>query len=411
MYNNSYSRATLGLEAKQIHKAKGKSCGYYMRIVFFFSSLIQSLIIASLVLFLVYGQPEKTAEEKRVEELEVAFNKLSTDNNKLRKEKADLASALKMKTGEKDAADKEITKLKTDLNTTTIKNKQLLNSLTTSNSDLSKLRLSATRNTPIQCPPSNSQSSEVKSLQTLLEQQKALYGILQSNFSQTVQYLKADLDNTVKDKNDHHSMVIKLRKDNIDLKSQLDVYTKKCKEDFAQSLQGIQTVTNSFLSKIDNFFPHSTTFHLTCQKQHEQMERIRSNCSSLSRQVEDKFQSYLDKVGEKVSDIQRQSSQLEVKNGYLTSELDKCKTGRKEEAAESSKQLQDAQQKFDRQLEQLLRDQTRLREAKELLNTQLVLKDATIMSLQKDCVKQLKPAGLQAPGTAGLQPPAPARSH
>lgn len=38
-----------------------------MRIVFFFSSLIQSLIIVSLVLFLIYGQPEKSAEEKRVQ--------------------------------------------------------------------------------------------------------------------------------------------------------------------------------------------------------------------------------------------------------------------------------------------------------------------------------------------------------
>ncbi|XP_051967554.1 plasmalemma vesicle-associated protein-like [Xyrauchen texanus] len=410
MYN-SYSRATFGLKAKQIHKAKGKSCGYYMRIVFFFSSLIQSLIITSLVLFLVYGQPEKTAEEKRIEELEVAFNKLSTDNNKLRKEKADLGSALKAKTGEKDAADKEITKLKTELNTTTTKNKNLLISLTTSNSELNKLRLSAARNSPIQCPPSNSQSGEVKTLRTHLDQQKALYEILQKNFSQTVQYLKADMDNTVKDKNVHHSMVLKLRQDNIDLKSHLDGYTKKCKEDFAQSLQGIQTVTSAFLIKIENFFPHYATFHLTCQKQNDQMERIRSNCSSLSKEVEDKFQSYLDKVGEKVSSIQMESSRLEVQNVYLTSELDKCKTGRKEEAAESSKQLQDAKQMYDRQLEQLLMEQTRLREAKGLLDTQLAIKDITIISMQKNCVQQPKTAGLKPPGPVGLQPPAPARSR
>lgn len=132
MHNSSYSRATLGLETKKIHKAKkgkGKGCGYYMRIVFFFSSLIQSLIIASLVLFLVYGQPEKTAEEKRVEDLELAFNKLSTDNTQLRKDKADLTGALKAKTGEKDAADKEIAKLKNDLNLTTIKSSNLQKSL------------------------------------------------------------------------------------------------------------------------------------------------------------------------------------------------------------------------------------------------------------------------------------------
>lgn len=227
-------------------------------------------------------------------------------------------------------------------------------------------------------------------MQNLLDQQKALYIILQSNFSQTMQYLRAELDSAVRDKNDHHGTVIKLRQENIELKSQLDVYTKKCKEDFAESLQGIQTVTGAFLTKIDNFFPHSLTFHLTCQKQHEQIERIRSNCTSLSRQVEDKFQSYLDRVGEKVSAIQIQSSRMEVQNTRLNTDLRECTAGRKEDAAESSKRLQDAQQTYDKQLEQLLREQTRLRESKDLLDAQLTVKDATIITLQKGCVQQVK---------------------
>lgn len=67
MYSSSYSRTKFGHEAKEpLHRSSGKSCGYYMRIIFLFSSLIQSLIIVSLVLFLIYGQPEQSAEEKRV---------------------------------------------------------------------------------------------------------------------------------------------------------------------------------------------------------------------------------------------------------------------------------------------------------------------------------------------------------
>lgn len=75
---------------------------------------------------------------------------------------------------------------------------------------------------------------------------------------------------------------------------------RKCKEDFIQSLSGIQTVTTKFLNKIDNLFPHSLTFHLTCKSQKEQLETIKSNCTNLSRDVENKFQPYLDHVGEKV---------------------------------------------------------------------------------------------------------------
>lgn len=68
MYSSSYPRAKYSLESREpLHRSKGQSCSYYLKIIFFFSSLIQSLIIVSLVLFLIYGQPEKSAEERRVE--------------------------------------------------------------------------------------------------------------------------------------------------------------------------------------------------------------------------------------------------------------------------------------------------------------------------------------------------------
>lgn len=115
MYNNNYTRPKVALKAQDIRKSKGKSCGYYLRLIFFFSSLIQSLIIVSLVLFLVYGQPEKSTDEKRVEELEQSFNKFTTDNTNLKKENANLTALLKTKTTEKDAADKKVVKLTAEL--------------------------------------------------------------------------------------------------------------------------------------------------------------------------------------------------------------------------------------------------------------------------------------------------------
>lgn len=76
---------------------------------------------------------------------------------------------------------------------------------------------------------------------------------------------------------------------------------RKCKEDFAHSLDGIKTVTRDFLNRINNLFPHQLTFHLTCESQKDQMEKIRNSCTNLSRDVENKFQMYLDRVGDKVS--------------------------------------------------------------------------------------------------------------
>lgn len=65
-----------------------------MRIVFFFSSLIQSLIIVSLVLFLIYGNKQDSASLSRIQDLEESFSRLSIDNVLLRKQKKNLTNLL-----------------------------------------------------------------------------------------------------------------------------------------------------------------------------------------------------------------------------------------------------------------------------------------------------------------------------
>lgn len=126
MYNSGYSQANLGLAAKKMHKSKGKSCGYYMKIVFFFSSLIQSLIIASLVLFLVYGQPEHTVEEKRLQELDQSVSKLTMENFILRGKEKNLTKVLNVTLTAKLSNDKILSDLRKLANTSAaaIKNMQ-----------------------------------------------------------------------------------------------------------------------------------------------------------------------------------------------------------------------------------------------------------------------------------------------
>lgn len=407
MYSTSYSRAKFGLDAREpLHKPKGKSCGYYMRIVFFFSSLIQSLIIVSLVLFLIYGRPEKTAEEKRVKELELNFNKLSEHNIKLRKEKGELGAQLGARTGEKAALEKEIEKLKAEANATVT---QLQQKMMQCEADK---RLALTRSTPVvHCPTTPIQppvvvttGSEVKALQSLNAQQKAMINLIEANFTQTVQYLSQERDNALKNRDTHHQEAITLRRDTIILKEQLAAYTRKCKEDFARSLEGIQTVTSTFLTRISNLFPHQLTFQLTCEKQQEQMEKIRNSCTNLSRDVEDKFQKYLDNVGNKVAEIQAQSSRLEVQSSHLTSDLQHCRLNRSMTVAETSRQLQLIQQKHDNQMETLLMEQNRLREERKLQTDRLAVKESEIQTLkakiqtaQANCKPGVpKPGGLQA---------------
>ncbi|XP_034738237.1 plasmalemma vesicle associated protein b [Etheostoma cragini] len=336
MYSSSYSQAKFGLEAKEpMHKPKGKSCGYYMRLVFFFSSLIQSLIIVSLVLFLVYGQPEKSAEEKRVQELELNFNRVSENNIQLRKEKGVLGAQLGARTAENAALKTELAKLKTEAN----KTEHMLNSKLTICQNKMSMMTSRT-NPQIHSSLGAATTSEINNLKTLHARQKAMIVLIEANFTERVQNLSQEKDNALREKDTHLQDAITLRKENRELKEQLITYTRKCKQDFAHSLDGIKTVTNEFLNKINNLFPHQLTFHLTCQSQQVQMEKIRNSCTNLSRDVETKFQLYLDNVGNKVAEIQSKSSRLEVQNSQLTSDLQQCKNKQNETVAEAAKQLQ-----------------------------------------------------------------------
>ncbi|XP_033821624.1 plasmalemma vesicle associated protein b isoform X2 [Periophthalmus magnuspinnatus] len=370
MYSSSYSRAKLGLDARELHRPRGKSCGYYVKIVFFFSSLIQSLIIVSLVLFLVYGQPEKSAEEKRVKELEQNINHLGEINLQLRKDKVDLNAQITAKAAEKAAVEKELETVKAAANTTEYEFKKKV-------SDLEKqlaMARSMGRTTPIQPPiVFNPASSEVKTLQTLNAQQKAMIDLIQANFTQMVNYLSQERDTADKERNLHHQEAITQRKENAMLKEQLTVYSRKCKEDFAQSLDGIKIVTSEFLKKINTLFPHQMSFHLSCSSQAEQMEKIRNSCTNLSSDVEKKFQIYLDVMGDNVAEIQALSSRMEVVNTNLKSDLKVCETTRAENAAEAARQLELKQKNHDNQVERLLNEQNRLRNQKKLEEDRLAI--------------------------------------
>lgn len=357
MYSSSYSRAKLSPGVRHLNKSKAKSCGYYMRIVFLFSSLIQSLIIVSLVLFVIYGQPEKTAADKRVKELELGFNKLSDNNIELRKEKSKLEAQLKARAEERAALEKEMAKQQIDANKTE-------QDLKKKSEDCNRLLNLARRPLPPIQPhiTRSSTSSELSNLKRLYDQQEAKLDVVNSNFTQTVQNLRDELDTAVKDRTRLNDEVVELRRDNTFLREQHALYTSKCKEDFANSLEGITTVTREFLDRINKLFPHQLTFHLTCSSQREHMDKIKNSCTNLSRDVENKFQVYLDNVGKMVSEIQEKSSQLEVKNKHLISDFEECQRNHSEFVEKTSKQSQIAQKAHDDKVEKLLREKEELRQ-------------------------------------------------
>lgn len=115
MYSSKYSQVSKyspEAQKKMQYRSKGKSCGYYMRIVFFFSSLIQSLIIISLVLFLIYGKKQDSASTTRIHDLEESFSRLSIENVALRQQRKNLTTYLNATVTEKARNDWDLARLR-----------------------------------------------------------------------------------------------------------------------------------------------------------------------------------------------------------------------------------------------------------------------------------------------------------
>ncbi|NXH70024.1 PLVAP protein, partial [Hydrobates tethys] len=79
MEKSSYAMAKFGLEAKEVMPKR--DCGFYMKYIFLFTSLIQFLIILGLVLFMVYGNAQAgTDTHLRLleEQMQDRYNKIIT---------------------------------------------------------------------------------------------------------------------------------------------------------------------------------------------------------------------------------------------------------------------------------------------------------------------------------------------
>ncbi|XP_010731671.2 plasmalemma vesicle associated protein a isoform X2 [Larimichthys crocea] len=385
MYNSGYSQVSkysMQGGKKMPYRSKGKSCGYYMRIVFFFSSLIQSLIIVSLVLFLIYGKQQDSASTSRVHDLEESFSRLSLESVSLKLQRKNLTTLLNSTLIEKARNDWDLGRCRfmSNISIVIIQDLEKKNKLCDQELTTCKYSINPIGPCPRMPVPGNCGLS--------FEQMKARLELVESNFTQTVQKMRMDMDQIVKHRDNLHLEVIQLRRDKSTHDKTVEIFRHKCKDDFADSLSSISNVTKAFLYKIDTLFPSHIAFQLTCPKQREHLEQIRTNCTSLSREVEDKFQNYLNSVGEQVSIIQAENSHLKAENGRLSDDYRRCSQNRTDMQRQHKQIVDTNQRKHDEEKEKLLLDKLRLNGEIGVLNNKVnyKTKEAEHLSAQ---LKQL----------------------
>lgn len=210
-----------------------------------------------------------------------------------------------------------------------------------------------------------------------------LLKLVQANFTEKMMTARFNLESANRDKLQYQLDAIELRRSKVSLEERIEKYEKSCKEDFVKSLQGIPNVTREFLKKVDDLFKKHDSFQLTCDKQSTKLEDIRANCSSLSKEVENKLQLYLDKVGSQVSSILGSNAKYQTENKLLTEDAVWCKGNLSATVEENKKALKQARLNYDQETEKLLLRIRQLTENSNLQQKLLSVKEVDIKILNE----------------------------
>lgn len=222
-----------------------------------------------------------------------------------------------------------------------------------------------------------------------VEHLRAKLGLVEANFTQTYNRVSREKEEIAKERDHLNLQAIGLRREKFMYEKEVEFCKQSCRTDFASSLNGISNVTKAFLMKIDSLFPSHIAFQLTCPRQREHLEQIRSNCTSLSREVEDKFQRYLDSVGAQMSTIHSENSRLKAENLRLSEEYRWCTQNRTAMIVKNKQNLEDLQQKHDRRMERILLEKQNLNGELTVLNNSVNYKNKEVEHL-KEQLKQLE---------------------
>ncbi|XP_021177755.2 plasmalemma vesicle associated protein a [Fundulus heteroclitus] len=396
MYSSSYSKVTPAAQKKMQYRPKGKSCGYYMRIIFFFSSLIQSLIIVSLVLFLIYGKTQDSASS--AQDLEESHSRLSIENVALRAQRKNLTNLLNVTITEKAKNDWDLRKIRNIVNRSITMFQDMDKQLLDCNQGWSACKYTSFVNQGRSIspqPPGNCNCG------LLVQQMKAGLEMLESNLTQTKRIMAYEKELISKERDALILEAIRLRRDKSTVEKELELFKEQSKDNFAKLLGPVSTVSQALLGKIESLFPKHIAFQLTCPKQMEHLEQIQSNCTSLSREVENKLQRYLDIVGDQVSKLQFENNHLKAENWRFSEDYRWCSQNRTGMIEQHKRNREELQLNHDREKERLLMDKMRMAGEIEVLKTSVKYKDAEVDVL-KGQINQLNMSCMGRAGPGGF---------
>ncbi|XP_075063910.1 plasmalemma vesicle-associated protein [Mixophyes fleayi] len=289
--DTNYAMAKFRMESKDILRSKQKDCWYYLKYFFFFSSIIQFLIIIGLVLFMLYGNAHLGTElrlksvENRYHNLTVEFNGL---NNQL--------SYFKIKLAHEEKQRKNCTEL-LNFRTRQLTNRSIImskmppppDSCRTTKNSLDQFNLTCTH-------------ERLSALQYKILKEKE-FDNLKDNCTKTISLLTTQEHSASSEKEN-------IQKQKTDLESQLK-----------QLQNGCTSINEKFEIELEHM-RRNLDIALNNLNAHDPYQNVR--CKALSDTIKNSIDQAIYRLRQDVNNVMLENSQVKVNNVRIKEDLKQC---------------------------------------------------------------------------------------
>ncbi|TFK06500.1 zinc finger protein 84-like [Platysternon megacephalum] len=388
MDKNAYAMAKFGLESRDNLIPK-RDCGFYMKYIFLFTSVIQFLIILGLVLFMIYGNAHAGTDthlrhlEEQVQELYSKMTLLNAKNKNLTQQ---LNATSKEKLGcsqQMTATQKLLEKCNASLQAYTAYQAQCQNILTYAeyNKVMAEKCYRNMNILNITCYAEKLSLREARDRLAREAQQQ------RENCSQVTEKLKQEVGTASSERE-------LCRQDTISLRAQYSGQSQgqnQCCSLGQKMLGEFQNIHQTIQEKVKTLPPY-----------------LLNSCTTLTGEVNSQLKALGDKVQQEVQAQAQENGRLH--GGKLLSEanLQECRQQRNRETQQQQHQLQALQVSCDAEAKRSYQEKQTLTEEKGRLSQQLQEKNK-LLAQAEDTKAQLescrKAKGSAFPGNPGLRNP------
>ncbi|KAJ1085765.1 hypothetical protein NDU88_005890 [Pleurodeles waltl] len=366
MDKSPYTMSKFGLEYKDSLHSKQKGCWSYLKYFFLFTSLIQSLIILGLVLFMVYGNPQ-ISNESHLQEKERSAHDMNRQIMGFKAQMANMSRLLNATRREADQSrllQQSAQRFMGVLNHTNA-------ALRTENMQLRMLTMSCRTaiNTATKCEQQMKELNLTCSAEKLqLREEKHHLAMNQlaaiHNCTTGKQTLVQAADTATAERESFHKQMLALREEKRALSDQLNQFKASCSAIDDRFQAELKQLERNFNAAVQKAMPNQAVspFQLS-----PHVNPLGQDCRPITAELTNFVKDSVNRLNTHVSSVIAENSLLRTQQTQDKSQLDECQRTKESMVTETKAAVQRQQARCDAEMSLIYKEKENLKREKEEL--------------------------------------------